>query len=198
LSATGKIVTTSASQSWPQRHQFTAEEYNWMAEVGLLSGESPVELIEGEIIHMPPSGTHHRNVVKRLHAALESALASRAVIEIQRVVRLGNITEAQPDLIVTRPDRNSHAPGFATGNDTLLVIEVSDTTLLYDHDIKAPVYAAHGIPEVWIVDLQQHRVHFFRSPVDGKYTEVQVCGEPGLTKLTHFSDSDIDLSGLPL
>jgi Uma2 family endonuclease len=167
-----------------------------MAEIGLLNGEPPVELIEGEIIHMAPMGTQHGDVVERLHGALQSALAGRALINIQRVFRLSNITEAQPDLIVLKPGRDYHSAKFPTGSDTLLVVEVSDTTFLYDHDIKVPLYAAHGVPEVWIVDLESRCVRFFRSLVDGKYTDIQVCEQPGIATLAEFPGSNIDLSGL--
>ena len=167
-----------------------------MAEIGLLNGEPAVELIEGEIIHMAPMGTQHGNVVERLHAALKSALSGRALINIQRVFRLSNITEAQPDLIVLKPNRDYHSAKFPTGSDTLLVIEVSDTTFSYDHDIKVPLYAAHDVPEVWIVDLESRCVRFFRTLVDGKYTDVQVVEIPGMTRLAGLRDTNIDLSGL--
>jgi Uma2 family endonuclease len=189
-------VTTGKLETWPHRHRFTAEEYNWMAEIGLLNGEPAVELIEGEIIHMAPMGTQHGNVVERLHAALKTALSGRAVINIQRVFRLSNITEAQPDLIVLKPGRDYHSAKFPTGSDTLLVIEVSDTTFSYDHDVKVPLYAAHDVPEVWIIDLESRCVRFFRGLVGGKYTESQVIEEPGVTKLADFPDTNIDLSGL--
>jgi Uma2 family endonuclease len=195
-SVTGKIVSTGDIKTWPQRHRFTAEEYNWMAEIGLLNGEPAVELIEGEIIHMAPMGTQHCNVVERLQAALQSALAGRALINKQRVFRLSNITEAQPDLIVLEPGRDYHSAKFPTGSDTLLVVEVSDTTFSYDHDIKVPLYAAHDVPEVWIVDLESRCVRFFRSLENGKYTDVQVVREPDLAKLSEFPDTNIDLSGL--
>src|SRR3977135_1712906 len=123
-SATGKIVTTANIKTWPHRHRFTAEEYNWMAEIGLLNGEPAVELVEREIIHMATMGTQHGNVVQRLHTALKAALAGRALINIQRVFRLSNITEAQPDLIVLKPGSDYHSAKFPTGRDTLLVLEV--------------------------------------------------------------------------
>jgi Uma2 family endonuclease len=167
-----------------------------MAEIGLLNGEPSVELIEGEIIHMAPMGTQHGSVLERLHSALKSGLAGRALINIQRVFRLSNITEAQPDLIVLKPGRDYHSAKFPTGTDTLLVIEVSDTTFLYDHDIKVPLYAAHGVPEVWIVDLESRCVRFFRSLEDGKYTDVQVISELGTVALEGFPSVHIDLSEL--
>jgi len=189
-------VSTDNIKTWPHRHRFTAEEYNWMAEVGLLNGEPAVELIEGEIIHMAPMGRQHANVVHRLHTALKTALEDRAVINMQRVFRLSNITEAQPDLSVLKPGRDYHSTGFPTGSDTLLVIEVSDTSFSYDHDIKVPLYAAHDVPEVWIVDLQSRCVRFFRSLVDGRYTDVQIAAEPGPVRLAEFPDTHIELAGL--
>ncbi len=192
----GKIVTTGNIKTWPHRHRFTAEEYNWLAEIGLLNGEPAVELIEGEIIHMAPMGTQHGNVVQRLHAALKTALAGRAVINIQRVFRLSNITEAQPDLIVLKPGRDYHSKKFPTGSDTLLVIEVSDTTFSYDHDIKVPLYATHGVPEVWIVDLESRCLRFFRSLVEGKYTDIQVATDPGTATLAEFPGTHIHLADL--
>ena len=181
---------------WLQRHRFTTEEYNWMAEVGLLNGERPVELIEGEIIHMAPMGTQHERSVARLQAALASGLAGRALTQVQRVFRLSRFTEAQPDLIVLRPGRDAPEDRFAAGADTLLVIEVSDTTLRYDHDIKVPLYAAHGIPEVWIVDLEARCVRFFRALHAGRYTHIEVTSSPGLTGLTDLPGANIDLRGL--
>ncbi|MBS0420384.1 MAG: Uma2 family endonuclease [Proteobacteria bacterium] len=189
-------MSTGNSKTWPHRHRFTTEEYNWMAEIGLLNGEPAVELIEGEIIHMAPMGTQHGNVVERLQLALASALAGRAVINIQRVFRLSNITEAQPDVIVLKPGRDYHSTKFPTGSDTLLVVEVSDTSFSYDHDIKVPLYAAHDVPEVWIVDLESRCLRLFRGLVDGKYTDVQVVEDPALTPLAGFPDTHINLSGL--
>ena len=189
-------MSAGNSKTWPHRHRFTAEEYNWMAEIGLLNGEPAVELIEGEIIHMAPMGTQHGNVVARLQAALTGALAGRAVINIQRVFRLSNITEAQPDILVLKPGRDYHAAKFPTGSDTLLVVEVSDTSFSYDHDIKVPLYAAHGVPEVWIVDLENRCLRSFRKLVEGKYTEVQAVEHPAFAQLAGFPDTRIDLSGL--
>jgi Uma2 family endonuclease len=189
-------VTTGNFKNGPHRHRFTAEEYNWMAEIGLLNGEPPVELIEGEIIHMAPMGTQHGSVVERLREALATAFAGRALIHVQRVFRLSDITEPQPDITVLKPGQDLYSGKFLTGDDSLLVVEVSDTTFGYDRDIKVPLYASHGVPEVWIVDLENRCVHFFRSLVRGEYTDIQAIGEPGLTTVAVLGDTSIDLSNL--
>jgi Uma2 family endonuclease len=82
-----------------------------------------------------------------------------------------------------------------TPADVLLLVEVSDSTLRYDRDVKVALYARHGIPEVWIVDLQNLQVYFHRSPEDGRYLD-QTTGEPGVTPLAALPGVAVDLSGL--
>jgi Uma2 family endonuclease len=84
----------------------------------------------------------------------------------------------------------------ATGEDTLLVIEVSDTTFRYDSKIKMPLYARYGIPEYWIVEIEHSRLHFFRSLIDGGYTDVSVTSTPSMTEILGLSGKTIDLSRL--
>jgi len=85
---------------------------------------------------------------------------------------------------------------FATGDDTLLVIEVSDSTFRYDGKIKAPLYARYGIPECWIVEIEHARLHFFRSPFDGRYTEISFISTPGVTELPGLRGKTVDFSRL--
>jgi len=85
---------------------------------------------------------------------------------------------------------------FATGDDTLLVIEVSDSTFRYDGKIKAPLYARYGIPECWIVEIEHARLHFFRSPFDGRYTEISFISTPGVTELPGLRRKTVDFSRL--
>ena len=178
----------------PHRHRFTADEYNWMAEIGLLNGERPVELIEGDIIQMAPMGTQHTRTVERLQRTITAALREQVLINIQRVFRLSEITETQPDLTVQRRPPKNHAQ--RSDEAPLLVIEVSHNTLQYDRDIKVPVYAANGVPEVWIVDLDSRCVRFFRAPVAGRYTDARTTSAPGLVTLADFPHAPIDLSGV--
>lgn len=187
---------TESMDNWPRPHQFTAEEYNWLAEVGILDTARRAELIEGEIIAMGPMGTRHRAVVDRLSQLLGRSVAARAIVRAPGTFRLSTITEPQPDLVLLRPDRDYRSTGFATGSDTLVVVEVSDTTFQYDRDVKIPLYARHGIPEVWIVDLERKRLHFFRSLKGGDYSDVSFTGEPGVTPIAALAGLSVDLSGV--
>lgn len=167
-----------------------------MAEVGLLAPDARVELIEGEIIDMAPIGIHHTSVVDRLTQWLMFAVSEQAIVRIQGSFRLSGFTEPQPDVILLKPTEDFYWSRPATGEDTLLVIEVSDTTFRYDRKIKAPLYARYGIPEYWIVEIESARLHFFRSLVDGRYTDVSFTSTPGLTELPGLDGKTVDLTRL--
>ena len=168
-----------------------------MAEVGLLAPDARVELIEGEIIDMAPMGIHHTSVVDRLTRWLTSAvLEGEAIVRVQGSIRLSGFTEPQPDILVLKPSEDFYWSRFATGDDTLLVIEVSDSTFRYDRKVKVPLYARYGIPEYWIVEIGKAQVHFFRSLVDGRYTDVSVTTAPGVTELPGLSGKSVNLSRL--
>jgi len=128
------------------RRKLTVHEYHRMGETGILSQEDRVELIDGEIIQMTPIGDPHVDMTIVLTRRLTTALGSLADVSVQNPVRLNDFTEPEPDLAVLRTDRRRGLP-FAA--DTLLIIEVADTSLKYDRDTKIPRYALAGIPEVW-------------------------------------------------
>jgi Uma2 family endonuclease len=84
---------------------------------------------------------------------------------------LGPLSEPQPDLAVLGRREDRYTGGHPTAADVLLIVEVSDSTLRYDRDVKAELYAKHGIPELWVVDVPDRRLHVFRQPRDGRYAE---------------------------
>jgi len=135
------------------RRALTVEDFHRMAEAGVLRPKERVELIEGELLAMAPIGGRHFNAVNRLTELLVTAVGSSAVVSVQGPVVLKPTSEPQPDLVLLRPEcrRRPVLPG---PEDVLLAIEVADTTLRFDRTVKAPLYARHGIPELWMVDLE--------------------------------------------
>lgn len=178
------------------RHPKTVEEYHRMAEVGLLAPDARVELIEGEIIEMAPIGIRHCSAVDRLTHGLVTAVGTQGIVRVGGSFRLSNITEPQPDLILLRPREDFYSSRVATGDDTLLVIEVSDNTLRFDRKVKVPLYARHRIPEVWIVDLENGRLQFFRSREDDNYADISVATELGIVPLPGLRGLTVDLGSL--
>lgn len=184
------------SENWLQRHQLTVDQYYRMAEAGLLSPGDRVELIEGEIIDMAPIGSEHASTLRTLAELFSDALSKRAIISIQDPIRLDDHSEPEPDLALLRrrADRYKHA--HPSASDVLLVVEVSQTSLHYDHEIKLPLYAKHGIPEVWIIDLDAGQLHLFCDPQEGRFAKEMTTQKPSKVKLVALPDIEIDLTGL--
>lgn len=178
------------------RHRITADEYERMAEVGVLAPDARVELIEGEIIDMAPPGNMHCSIVDQLTRLLILAVGERAIVRTQGAVRLSRHSQPQPDFALLKPRRDFYFHAHPTGEDMLLVIEVSDSSLRYDREIKMPLYARLGVPEAWIVDLRHGRVEFYSSPVDGLYTHQTSSSHPGVTPIPGLPDASVDLSRL--
>lgn len=181
----------------PRRHRITVDEYYRMAEVGLLASDARVELIEGEIIDMAPIGVEHGWVVDQLARLLITAVGTKGYVRIQGAVRLSRWSQPQPDAVVLAP-RSDYRTRHPSGADTLLVIEVSDSTVRYDLEVKVPLYARHGVPEAWVLDLTKHRLHVFGSLVADIYTETRIDHSPGKTEITAAPGLFIDLSQILL
>jgi Uma2 family endonuclease len=175
---------SAVMDNWLPRHRITVDEYHRMAEVGLLAPDARVELIDGEIIDMAPMGSPHGSTVDWLTRLLCAAVGERAIVRVQGAVRLSRSSEPQPDLALLRPRKDFYRTGHPSGPETQLVIEVSDSTLRYDRQIKVPLFARHGVPEVWVVDLEHNQLHFYRSLVDGAYADVAFTAKPGVTAIS--------------
>lgn len=186
----------SLMASLPQKHLISVDEYYRMAEVGLLAPDARVELIEGEIIDMPPIGTDHAGVVSLLVHLLVPAVGARAVVQPQAGVRLDPRSEPQPDLALLAPRADFYRHQHPAPGDVLLLVEVSDSTLRYDLGVKVPLYARHGIPEVWIVDLQHDELHVFGTPQGGQYLDHRIVRKPGVAGVAALPGIEFDLSRL--
>ena len=158
--------------AWLPRRVITVDDYYKMAEAGILSEADRVELIEGQIIEMAPIGSQHAGQVNRLSRLLIMTAGTRAVVTVRNPLRLGDISEPEPDFLVVRPRADYYASAHPTANDVLLLIEVSDSSLRYDSDVKAALYARHGIAEFWILDVKARSVTVHRDPTGGAYASV--------------------------
>jgi len=167
-----------------------------MGEAGVFPPDARVELSEGEVVNMAPIGSAHAGTVKKLNRLLIDALGGKAIVSVQDPVRFGDDSELQPDLAVLRPRRDAYTDSHPSASDVLLIGEVADTSLEFDRSTKIPLYARHGIPEVWLVDLVNRLLSIHREPRDGIYRNVQTTGTPGAVELSQLPGVTIDLSGL--
>ena len=153
------------------RHRFTVDDYQQMGAAGILRDDDRVELIDGEVIRMTPIGPRHGVRVARLDDWFHSLLRHLAVIWVQSSIRLGRHHEPQPDLVLLRPPLAPYETRLPGPEDVLLLVEVADTSLAYDSGVKLPLYAAAGIPEVWIVDVEGDAVEVHRTPTATGYAD---------------------------
>jgi Uma2 family endonuclease len=179
-----------------KRRSLTVEAYHRMGEVGIFAPGERVELIEGEVVEMAPIGSGHAGMVGRLTRLLVQGAGDRAVVFVQNPVRLSRTSEPQPDFAVLKPrpdDYQSALPGPA---DVFLLVEIAETSLKYDRELKAPLYAAHAVPELWVVDVAGKVLWIHREPRPDGYARVEKVERPGTLGLAAAPEIEVDLSGL--
>ncbi len=152
----------------PCRHLISVDAFHRMGEAGILGPADRVELIDGEIIDMSPIGVLHAAIVDALVRHFGRHAGQAVVIRCQNPLRLDDISEPEPDLAILRPRADLYTTAHPGPADVLLVIEVADTSLAYDLGTKVPLYARHGVPEVWVIDAATRRTRVFRQPVAGR------------------------------
>ncbi len=153
------------------RRRFTVDEYLAMEEAGILHEDDRIELIDGEIIIMPPIGDPHEVSTDWLTRLFVPPLIGRAIVRVQGAIRLNDHSAPQPDIAVLR-ERPLSEVGPYFPPDVHLVIEVADSSLAYDRGAKLARYAAAGIPEVWIVNLRAQEVTAYAEPNGAEYAAV--------------------------
>lgn len=157
-----------------QHKKFTTEQYYQMVESGILTEGDRVELIKGEVIQMSPIGRDHAVCVDQLTQLFVQTFSSQALVRVQNPIHLSHYSEPQPDFALLRLRQDFYRNGHPEPEDILALVEVSDSTLDYDRTVKAPLYAAEGIEELWIVDLNVLAIEVYRSPTSQGYQQVQL------------------------
>ena len=114
---------------------------------------------------------------------------------MQNPLRLDRRNEPQPDLMLLRPRADDYASSHPTAADVLLLVEVADSSLAYDRGPKLALYARHGVPEVWVVDLVGRAVEICREPGAEGYAERRRIIE-GLATPTLAPELVIDVTAL--
>ncbi len=148
------------------RRLLTADEYQQMAETGILSEDERIELLGGEIYHLAAIGVRHANAVRALNRILNRQVGTIAIVDVQNPIRLDDESMPQPDILVLR-DRNYAA--LPTPGDLFILIEVGDSSHDSDRRTKFPRYAAAGIPEAWLVDLANDVIERYSEPRNRNY-----------------------------
>ena len=154
------------------KYYFTVAEYERMGEAGVFHQDARLELIEGEIIEMSPISSRHAACVNFLSRFLNRTIGDIALVSIQNPIRLNDFSEPQPDVVLLQLRDDFYRGAHPTPADVLLIIEVADTTLEYDRQVKAPLYAKAGIAETWIVNLTEERIEIYAGLSGSAYQTI--------------------------
>ena len=164
-------LTTMPALATPTitKRRFSVKEYYLMAEAGILSPRDRVELIDGEIVQMAAIGSYHAACVDTLSNLFKEMLGRRVIVRVQNPVRLGERSEPEPDIALLRPRADAYRDAHPGPDDVLLIVEVSHSTVEYDRDVKTPLYAEAGIPELWLVNLDEDYIEGLSDPDGAGY-----------------------------
>jgi Uma2 family endonuclease len=179
-----EVSVTSVQTPTPAR--FNVEQFMRICEAGVFDENLRVELVEGEVLSVPPPGPEHSFGVNRLTALIHEwrvtlpAGEPRPTVSIQNSVVLSELTLLLPDITLLRPRPDDYRHSIPRPPDVGLVIEVAFTSLHYDRHRKAALYAMHGVGEYWLLDVVGRRLTVFSEPAASSYaiSRSLVPGEP--------------------
>lgn len=165
--------------------RWTLAEVEQMVAAGIVAEGEHVELIDGSVVEMRPRG--------RRHEIIRSVLCNRWVKAIPTSIGLGSLTPLQlDDYFAPEPDIILHPldilPPDVRGDTALLVVEIADSSHTYDLETKAPIYAAFGVREYWVIDAKSLVTTVHRRPSAGGYAE----------RMTHASNETVAPEAVPM
>ena len=178
-------------------HRFSVKDYYRLAEMGVLRPDERVELVDGRIIDMSPIGPLHGGVVNRLNRLFHRQSHGRWLVAVQNPVHLEDQSEPQPDVMLFKPAPDDYDSRHAVPEDVFLLIEVLDSALTTDRNVKLPVYARSGIAEVWIVDLLNGTLEVYREAHCTGYASARILHDGDSAAPVHFPDAVIEVAKLP-
>ncbi len=170
-----------------RKHLTDIHEWRKMGEANIFPPESHVELINGEILEMSPIGSNHAGHLKRITNVFSALMTGKAIVSVQDPLQLGDLSEPEPDFMLLKPNTDFYSSRHPIADDVLLLIEIADSSLVYDQTQKLRLYAIHNIPEYWLLNLIDHCLEVYRKPK----------GEAFAEKTTLYHGDNITLSQLP-
>lgn len=175
--------------------RFTVDEYHRMVDAGILRENDRVELIYGVIREMSPKNRGHIVAANLVFRLFDRGLSGRAGVYKEDPLGLLKLdSEPEPDIVVT-DNPNVESYGTETSHP-LLVIEVADTSLRYDLNLKSELYARAEIPEYWVVDVRHRALVVFRDPMGDAYRSGKTFGPGARVAPLAWPDFEIDVESL--
>ncbi|MBG1258682.1 Uma2 family endonuclease [Nostoc commune] len=187
------------SLTTPKR--FTIAEYHRLAELGFFEENERVELIKGEIIQMAAKGKPHSVCNTRLYRELFKLVAERATLRGQEPIIISGDSEPEPDMVIVQNRPDDYLANHPLPSDVFLAIEIADSSLKYDQDIKLPLYAEAGISDYWIFNLVDNYLECYSEPYQALqakfgYRRKLIYLPNESVNLPFFTDLVVDLSNI--
>ncbi len=187
------IVAAGERDTLRAGRRFTVDEYLALGAAGILAKEERIELLDGEIICMAPIGNRHLNSVDWVAHLMRPAIGDRAMVRVQGSIQLDDFTMPEPDIAVIRlRSVNDIAPVLPS--DVYLLVEVADSSLEFDLGDKLALYAAAGIPELWVANLRAGELVVNTEPEGTVYANVRVIPLGGTVSPQAFPDVVLELA----
>jgi Uma2 family endonuclease len=191
------MKTAIESSSSIHLKYWTVQDYYRMSDLGILDPNERTELIDGQIIIMTAKGTPHVMTLRLLANVLENALGDKSVfVSTQDPIRLDNFSEPEPDLAIVKGTILDYGKHHPVPDDIYLVIEVADSTLKQDCQVKDKLYARSNIAEYWVVDIKNRQVHIFRDPTSAGYTSQLILTETHSISPLAFPEIVLSISSI--
>lgn len=153
------------------RQRTTVEELYRLYEARDPADTRRMELIEGEIVFMMPPGPLHSGFTDETEDVIRRKVGHAYRVRCQHPIRINRHNEPQPDIAVVRPRKDAYTLSHPDPDDVRLIVEVSDSSLEFDLNVKRRTYAKAEIVEYWVLDVSARELHVFLNPWEGDYTQ---------------------------
>jgi Uma2 family endonuclease len=186
---------TPIAGNYPTR-LFTAAEYQTLADMGVLGEDERVELIEGRIVRMAAKNMNHAIATSRSNRCFQRLLGDQVLVRVQDPILLNNYSEPEPDVVLVRPPDERYLANHPTPEDIFLVMEIAESSLAYDRDVKCPLFAQNGILQFCLLNLHTRELEDYREPSPNGYRSKQTYIAEQSFTLVAFPDLSLQVSDL--
>jgi Uma2 family endonuclease len=171
------VAVTTAAEGFPRR-AFTVEDIGRMMDAGVIREDERFELVEGEIVMMSAKGIAHERIKSALTVAIARALPEHLTIAVEATLRLSDTIMLEPDVAVFPKALFQKSTSFVhlDRGEAHLIIEVAASSLAYDKDLKARLYARHGVREFWVIDANSRSTWVHTGPSGDKWSSITERG----------------------
>lgn len=181
-----------------EHYRFTVEEFHRLEQTGILSREDRIELIEGELVIMPPIGPEHSSHTRSLRELLSRLVPCHLLLCVAEPVTLSEHSEPLPDFSIVQRRTDFYRQGHPTPADVLLIIEVAHSSAEFDMGEKALQYARNGIVEYWVLDVVGAFLQVFTGPAETGYRTQRTFHRGDTAKCGTISQMELPVEAMLL